>query len=578
MRTGRRLLLALALTVAVATPAAALIADPFGAIEVADPTGRPGELIYDGPSLAVDGAGNAAWIGYARTSGDDQMAVFERCGATWQRKLVGTPQENWLGEGIRVTPDGTAMVVWRGDDAGGTLTHYSSVRPPGGAWGAPQVIVSDDTINSVQFALADNGTAVAVWADDSPAGTYATFRQAGGTWGQAEQVVATSRNHDVALSATGDAVLLYRGSYPGYAFSKYRPAGGPWGAAVEVIVHNYPDTMQGLMVEFDGLGRTVALAEFREFVDTVRVNVGTGGGWGPKDQVLDYEVTHDLRNLVGLARHPQGAVAVWTRRSTSSNFNDDVVVSRLSGTWDTPKVFDAPNRYTTPSVATNATGEILVAAGLNHGAPTGGVDDIHAAVAPSLTGAWGAMTRISPEGTSANLYRDAARGRRRLGVLRRLGRARDRELADGDRLDEAARGVRAIRRRRPRRRPTATVTPDPAPNPLPVPSPTPERHAGPARVAAAEPERDRRLHDPAGGVQVRQRPQADAPLQAPAQGLHGQDRHREGQREEGGDAQGRQAQAAVVSAQAAPRHVHRHRLDHAQEGQGADRAAALHGL
>ena len=180
MRTGRRLLLAVVLAVVVAAPAVALTADPFGAVEVADPTGRPGELIYNGPSLAVDGAGNALWIGYAATrSGDDQMAVFERCGATWQRKLVGTPQENWLGEGIRVTPDGTAMVVWRGDDAGGTLTHYSSVRPPGGVWGAPQVIVSDDTINSVQFALADNGTAVAVWADDSPAGTYATLPAGG---------------------------------------------------------------------------------------------------------------------------------------------------------------------------------------------------------------------------------------------------------------------------------------------------------------------------------------------------------------------------------------------------------------
>ena len=44
-------------------------------------------------------------------------------------------------------------------------------------------------------------------------------------------------------------------AYPGYAFSKYRPAGGTWGGAVEVIVHNYPDTMQGLMVEFDGLGQ-----------------------------------------------------------------------------------------------------------------------------------------------------------------------------------------------------------------------------------------------------------------------------------------------------------------------------------
>ena len=386
----------------------------------------------------------------------------------------------------------------------------------------------------------------------------------------------------MALSATGDAVLLYRGSYPGYAFSKYRPAGGTWGGAVEVIVHNYPDTMQGLMVEFDGLGRTVALAEFREFVDTVRVNVGTGGGWGPKDQVLDDAVTHDVRSLVGLARHPQGAVAVWTRRSTSSNFNDDVLVSRLSGTWDTPKVFDAPNRYTTPSVATNATGEILVAAGLNHGAPTGGVDDIHAAVAPSLTGAWGAMTRISPEGTSADIYRDPHAGgggsafyvgwgvhgtgnsRTEIVSTKPPGTCADLDPDDPRRPADCA--------------PAATVTPDPAPNPLPVPSPSPSATPDPPASQPATPSAIADFTTLPAANQVRQRPQADAPLQAPAQGLHGQDRHREGQREEGGDAQGRQAQAAVLPAQAAPRHVHRDGLDHAEEGQGTDRAAALHGV
>ena len=89
--------------------------------------------------------------------------------------------------------------------------------------------------------------------------------------------------------------------------SSYRPAGGTWGGTHEVLVNNYPDTMQErLMVEFDGLGRTVALAKFREFVDTVRVNVGTGGGWGPKDQVLDANSSHDVRGVHALVRHPQG--------------------------------------------------------------------------------------------------------------------------------------------------------------------------------------------------------------------------------------------------------------------------------
>jgi hypothetical protein len=416
MRIVRRVVLAVVLALVVSVPvSAAVMADPFGPVEVVDPGGRPGDLVYNGPVLGVDGAGGALWLGYAREAGgsDDQAAVFERCGSTWVRSLLGTPQKNWVGEGIQVAPDGTAMVVWRGDDGTGTMTHYSSVREPGGSWGAPQTIVAKDGLSTVQFEFADNGTAAAYWTDSSPNGTYVSMRAPGGTWGAPEQVVATAFNYDLALSATGDAVLLYRGDTPGYVFAKYRAAGGAWGAATEVLKNNYANTLKQLMVEFDGAGGTVALANFREFTDTIRVNVGTNGAWGATDQTLDDDGDNppnplfDLRGLVGLARHPEGAVAVWSRRSTSSNFNDDIVVSRLDGgTWDTPKVFDAPNRYTSASVATNAAGEILLAASLNHGSG-GGFDDIHASIAPSLGDPWPAMTRISPEGTSSADFRTA---------------------------------------------------------------------------------------------------------------------------------------------------------------------------
>ena len=88
-------------------------------------------------SLGVDAAGNALFATFDRaTNGDDQVAVYERCGTTWNRKLVGSPANNFFGYGMQVAPDGTAMAVWRADDAGGTLTYYSSVRPPGGAWGS----------------------------------------------------------------------------------------------------------------------------------------------------------------------------------------------------------------------------------------------------------------------------------------------------------------------------------------------------------------------------------------------------------------------------------------------------------
>ncbi len=61
-------------------------------------------------------------------------------------------------------------------------------------------------------------------------------------------------------------------------------------------------------------------------------------------------------------RHPQGAVAVWTRRSTSSNFNDDIVVSRLSARrLGDAAVFDLAEPLRDATAATNDAGEILLA-------------------------------------------------------------------------------------------------------------------------------------------------------------------------------------------------------------------------
>ena len=85
-----------AVGVLVAVPVAgALMADPFGSSEVADPTWQPRPLFVDSaPVLGVDGAGNALLGTLARNAqGNEQLAVYERCGsgpATWTRTLLGT--------------------------------------------------------------------------------------------------------------------------------------------------------------------------------------------------------------------------------------------------------------------------------------------------------------------------------------------------------------------------------------------------------------------------------------------------------------------------------------------------------
>ena len=289
----------------------------------------------------MDSSGNALWATLDRASGDDQMAVYERCGTTWNRSLLGSPGNNFTGSGLKVAPNGTAMAVWEADDASGTLTHYSSVRAPGGMWGAPQVIVADDAVDYVQFAMSDSGAAIALWADTSPVGTWASIRPAGGAWGLPEEIADTTLDRAVAMSASGDAVVVYRGPSPGDAWARFRPAGGlSWGDEVMVLDSSTQNEMRELMAEFDGTGQAVAMARFRELNDAIRVNVrgaGAAGAWGPTDKLLDDDGDQtqpnppppfDLRNLHALVRHPQGAVAVWTRRPNNQNFNDDIVVSR----------------------------------------------------------------------------------------------------------------------------------------------------------------------------------------------------------------------------------------------------------
>ena len=142
MRALRRILVVAVAAVAITVPVAvATIADPFGAPEVSDPILRP----WDGtaPVLGADAAGNAYWLSFVRTSGKTQAAVYERCtGGPWRPTLFGPPTNDDLYPlGLKVAANGTAMVIWLVVGSQSS-TYYSAVRPPGGAWGAPQVVRS----------------------------------------------------------------------------------------------------------------------------------------------------------------------------------------------------------------------------------------------------------------------------------------------------------------------------------------------------------------------------------------------------------------------------------------------------
>ena len=353
--TSRELFAVVGVVVFGAVPAAlALTADPFGAPR--SPI-RRGIRRRSSPTRAVRRAPTARGTCCSATiSRDAQLGRSVRGPRALRRwpgdvaadRAVQRRRRRRCRARLVVARDGTAMATWRvarRRDA----RHYSSVRPPGGAWGAPQLIVADLDVNFVQFAMSDTGDAIAAWADRSPAGTWAG--PAGG-WGvgRAGADHRDARNYiDVAMSATGDAVVAYRGPTPGAACRSLPARRRRLGRRAEVMLNNYPDTLKALMVEFDGPG---ARSRWRASASSTTRSASTsahGRGLGT-DATRSSTTTGSTRrtrrstsrSLQALVRHPQGAVAVWSRRSTSSNFNDDIVVSRLSGAgWETPqKVFD----------------------------------------------------------------------------------------------------------------------------------------------------------------------------------------------------------------------------------------------
>ena len=268
-------------------------------------------------------------LSFARTSGETQVAVYERCGDDVEPDTVGPPANDFLVSlGLKVARRRHRDGRLAGRRRGGRSTYYSAVRPPGGAWGAPQVIVADrrsPTCSSRSATLARRSPSGRIRRRPGPG------RRSGppGARGARREDRRSARDlHGVAMSAAGDAIVLSpRQPRPGDPRRRYRPAGGSWGATQEVLENIYPDTIKSA----DGRIRrdsdsAVALADFREFVDTVRVNVRSAAGGAGARRTRSCDDRQFARRRAAtsqpdaLVRHPHGAVAAWMRQPTFTQF------------------------------------------------------------------------------------------------------------------------------------------------------------------------------------------------------------------------------------------------------------------
>ena len=445
----------------------------FGSPETVDPGHRLNEYDIDARVLVADAAGRA--MVESVDNAGQHLVVLDRCGSGWTPTPVSPKSQDVFPLGLAVTPGGTAMAMWRVQE-GNTTNVYSSVRPPGGAWGAPELVAGGATY--VQFGLSDAGDAIAAWSDGAAA--WSRARSAGGTWQAPEKVWTANKAVYLAVSGTGDAVI---GTYENtFMQAYYRPAGGTWGGVENVMNANVfliGVAVPPMDVEFTGNGTAVMLYRINVSGFYTMWGATRGAGWAT--HILDNDnVTSAGPKLV---RHPSGAVAMWAHAPNITNV--DIGVARFSGAWETKKVYDMPSYFVAYDAASNSNGEILFAAQLDHGAGST-LEDIYGATVPSIGAPWPDLSLLSPASNGTTLLQrepHAAAGGTDffLGWSIHGGPSSSKAIATN--------AVPACASAQPA--PTATpqaTPPSPSPQPLPQPKPAsdpPRRSAASSRSPSA---------------------------------------------------------------------------------------------
>lgn len=189
-----------------------------------------------GATGGVDAAGTATivWQQYSAVAQPRIMASTRAPGGDWtaaqpisaEGAAVGEqPPPSALDPRVAVGPDGTVVAVWRYRDGGGYVVE-GAVRPPGGPWGAPQVLSrAARRYDAPTVTVGADGDAVAAWVRDGQTGmsVEAVTRPAGGGW-SAPVTLSAAGATEAALPALGpgDGGVIAAWSWRGGAGDLWR--------------------------------------------------------------------------------------------------------------------------------------------------------------------------------------------------------------------------------------------------------------------------------------------------------------------------------------------------------------------
>jgi hypothetical protein len=175
------------------------------------------ETVPTGGDVAADALGNA-YLAYVGPDGDVSLRVRPPGGAFGAPETIETPDASY--PRLAVAPDGDVAVVWAGSDSA-----WAAFKPSGGSLGPPVKLVDGNRISSwagqLDAALSANGDLAVV---------YVPFRETSEPPGRVTAVVRTASG-DVELAALGEG--LRRAVQPSVAIDDAGRAVAVWSEADE---------------------------------------------------------------------------------------------------------------------------------------------------------------------------------------------------------------------------------------------------------------------------------------------------------------------------------------------------------
>lgn len=395
MRRSTPLLIAIAVSAA-AVPAAA--APGWLAPRTVSPD--TGEAVLPSAGVDATGAVTVVWHQSSFTAQPRIMAVTRPAGGEWSAAqaisaegaaVAEVPSPAVFDPALAVAPDGHAIAVWRYRDGGGYVVE-AAVRPPGGPWGAPQVISRAARRYDAPVVTMDaDGDAVAAWVRHGQTGmsVEAVSRPAGGGWSAPVTISAAGATEvtrpAVGVGADGTAVAAWawRGG-PGDLWrvqAASRGAAPAWSAARDISETSVSAPVTAVALAADGTGWVAWDREVGTGKVAEAAAHGPAGAWDKPERLTDPDGNAGSPDLELLA---DGRVALATATATGPATARVTIRVAGPGGWGAPEVVGTPAELAVgPRLAAVPGGMALAW----DGCPQGGSCSVRAA-RRDAAGAW----------------------------------------------------------------------------------------------------------------------------------------------------------------------------------------------